>query len=189
MTAMKTARHREAWDWPPPRGRRTVAQMRVKLERVEIMVPRRKHMLARFGVILLGALAVTVWIITLLAIQLILIPFLSWRHRKRWGDRAARCDDNLLEPPSPQGSPPGRVSAPWHHRAMSGRQTSLDVPLIPAREEALAHERDDAEEDDNHSDERKVKGEVEIVTEQLAAGPAAGIAVHRLARGLDHMSV
>jgi hypothetical protein len=116
MTAMKTARHREPLDWPPPRGRHPVAQMRVKLERVEIMVPRRKFRLARFGLILLGALAVTVWIMALLAILLILIPFLSWRHRKRWGDRAARRDDDLLGAPSPEGSQPRRISAPWHHR-------------------------------------------------------------------------
>jgi hypothetical protein len=63
-----------------------VAQIRVKWERVEIMVPGRKFIiwLARFGLILLGALAVTVWIIALLVILLILIliavaPKRSWR--------------------------------------------------------------------------------------------------------------
>jgi hypothetical protein len=83
MTAMKTALHREPWDWPSPMGRHPAAQMRVKLERVEIMVPHRKFIWpARFDLTLLGALAVMAWIIALLVILLILIAVASKRF---WG--------------------------------------------------------------------------------------------------------
>jgi hypothetical protein len=92
LTAMKTAR--QPWDWPPPRERSPVAQMRVKLERVEIMVRRKFIWLARFGLILLGALAVTVWIIALLVILLMLILMAVASKR-------SRLDDDLLEAPSP----------------------------------------------------------------------------------------
>jgi hypothetical protein len=64
------------------------------LERVEIMVRRKFIWLARFGLILLGALAVTVWIIVLLVILLILILMAVASKRL--------CrDDDLLGAPSP----------------------------------------------------------------------------------------